>query len=198
MHDRNTRHRALAGAASAIAVSIALMLPGMGARAAEADRITLGSGVLLKPTDVRGWTLGVDFRAEDPPWLLRQLGDDVFYEIALGQWLDVEGGRGAEDNIEFIEAGTFWRYRPGWLADRWYIDLGAGFAYFSEDSLESDRTLDSRFLFNADLSISRGLGDGGPWRVGVRWRHNSNGGILGSPDRNPGADVILLEVSYAL
>lgn len=198
MHNRDAGHRAVAGTATAVTLSLALMLPGMCARAAEAERITLGGGVLLKPTDIRGWTFGVDFRAEDPPRLLRGPGDEVFYEVAVGQWLDVRGGRGAEDNIEFIEAGTFWRYRPAWLAGPWYIDLGAVFAYFSEDSLERQRTLDSKFLFNADASIARPISSDGRWHLGLRWRHNSNGGFLGDPERNPGADVILLELGRRL
>lgn len=179
-------------------VALALAVVAGPARSAELDRVTLGGGVLLKPTDVTGWTAGVDFRAESPPWWLTRLGDNVYHELAVGQWLDVAGRGGADDNIEFVEGGTFWRYRPGWLADRWYIDFGVGLAYFSDDRLEMGRSLDSKLLFNADLSLARPITENGRWHLGGRWRHNSNGGILGNPERNPGADVILLELSRRL
>lgn len=42
------------------------------------------------------------------------------------------------------------------------------------------------------------VGQESNWTVGVRWRHNSNGGILGDPDWNTGTDVVLLELGYRL
>ena len=50
----------------------------------------------------------------------------------------------------------------------------------------------------AIVSIARRFGQQSHLTVGIRWRHNSNGGILGDPDRNPGADVVLVEVGYRL
>lgn len=181
-----------------LALSLLLLAATAPADAAELDRVTFGGGVLLEPTDVQGWTLGLDFRSEDPPWWLRKLGDNVYHELAFGQWRDVRGSGNADDNIEFVEGGTFWRYRPGWLARPWYIDFGVGLAYFSDDTLDEGRSLDSKLLFNLDLSIARPISDDRDWHLGVRWRHNSNGGILGNPNRNPGADVILLELSRTL
>lgn len=179
-------------------LALALVMIAAPARAAELDRITLGGGVLLKPTEVNGWALGVDFRSQSPPWWLTPLGDDVYHELAVGQWLDVEANSGVEHDIEFVEGGTFWRYRPAWIADRWYIDFGVGLAYFSDEEIDRGRSLDSRLLFNADLSLGRPITENGRWHLGGRWRHNSNGGILGDPKRNPGADVVLLELSRRL
>jgi len=177
---------------AAVAVALCVVVFAGMARAAEPAAISFGTGVLLKPTDIQGWALNVDLRPDSPPRPLQLPGDELYYRLGIGQWRNLDNGTRSDANIEIIKAAIFWRYRPGLLPAPWHLDAGAGLAYFSEQQLKQGRPLGNDVLFDAELGLARPVSNG--WNIGLRWRHNSNGGILGDPKRNPGSDVFLLEI----
>ena len=183
----------------ALAVVLVSILAALPARAAELAQVSARYGEVINPTDIHIWSVGIDLRAEAPPRPLTWLGDNVRYSFNLGRWSNVDLGRDRTNGTEFIDATLTWRHRPDWLHDRYHIDFGAGLSYVSNTALDdSGRDLDSRVLFLATVSFGRAFGEDRRWHAALRWRHNSNGGILGSPDQNPGLDGFLVEVGYRL
>ena len=184
----NKRH-AIASAGVVLAITISAP---PAARAAELQKVDFRVGEVLEPTDVDGWSVGLEFDAESPPRWLQFFGDEVGYEISFGRWNDT--GVDGDGEIYFVEGGPFWRYRPGFLGDRWHIDWGVGLSLMDGDQIGDDREAGGPPLFLTDVTLARAFGQDRRWEAGVRFRHVSNGGFLG--DDGQGANLVTLEIGY--
>ena len=162
------------------------------ARGAELQKVDFRVGELLEPTDVNGWSIGLEFDPDSPPRWLQFFGGEVHYQVSVGQWLDT--GADGNDDIQFIEGGPVFRYRPAFLADRWYLDWGVGLSLMSDDDIGDDREAGGPPLFLTDVTLARAFGKERRWHGGLRFRHVSNGGFLG--DDGQGANIVTLELSY--
>lgn len=193
VHDTGRRVRPgatrIGGMALAFAAALAAAQP---ATAARIDGINLRYGEVLDPSGIGGWSVGVDIKPESPPRFLTWVSDDVNYQISVGRWRDT--GRSNDEDIESIEGTVFWRFRPEWLADRWFLKWGAGFAWLDQDQLDDDRNVGGPPLFATDLTFAREIGPSRRWHLGLRFRHNSNGGFLG--DDGQGVNILGIELGY--
>lgn len=133
--------------------------------------------------------LSVSVEPGDPPAWLGFIGDDLHYEATLGFWNDAQADGGDIFKAHFTPA---WRYAPGALAGRGFVEFGIGPTVLSDDELDDD-DVGGQFHFTTHATLGFELGDQRRWRPALRVQHTSNAGI---EDDNPGINAVLFELSY--
>lgn len=175
-------------AALAGACLIAFTMPAL---AAELDSVRLRIGAPTEAGDIDGGALGLTFEPDSTPAWLGWIGEDMHYEAAFSFWSNASPNKNTVYTTHF---GPAWRFRPGLLGERGFIEAGTSVAYISEQRVEGD-DLGSLWHFTTHATLGYELGPERRWHIGLRARHSSNAGFE-SP--NPGLDIVMLEMGYRL
>lgn len=100
-----------------------------------------------------------------------------------------------EDNSFFISAGPSWRFNKriagSGLA---YVELGTSPTWIDDGNF-GDKSLGGHIFFTSNVQLGMHFGYRRELTVSLRIHHISNGGLS---SRNPGTDMVGLELSYAL
>ncbi len=182
-----TRTRLIRALGGVVIGASLLVAPNAGALDLQDMRGRVGPPV--DASGIEGGALALTFAPEAPPAWLTWLGEDIHLETAVSLWDDAKRSGGG---VYTAHIGPTWSYRPTWLGDCGFFELGTSVAYVSEHEL-IDRDLGSRGHFTSHATVGWHLGAARRWHAGLRVRHTSNAG-LGSP--NPGLDIVMLELGY--
>lgn len=100
-----------------------------------------------------------------------------------------------EDSSFFVSAGPSWRFNKR-IAGRGlgFIELGTSPTWIENGNF-GDESLGGHFFFTSNIQLGMHFGYRRENTLSVRVHHISNGGLS---SKNPGTDMIGIELSYAL
>jgi hypothetical protein len=165
-----------------------LLIHTLSAVAAELQGARFRLGTPTEAGDIDGGAVAVTIAPRRTPAWLRWIGDDMHIEVAGSFWSDA----GPDGDVYTTHVGPAWRYRPGLLGDRGFIEAGTSIAWVSEERVAGS-DLGSKWHFTTHATLGFLLDPRKRWHAGLRVRHSSNAGFE-SP--NPGLDIVMLEVGY--
>ena len=180
-HSRRPAARQLA------AGTLALSFAG-GTFAADIDSVRLRAGDVVGEQDAAGASVGVAFEARN--WLSWLGADKQHYELGLLALPQVQDG----DALYGAHFGPAWRFGPGWLPPRTFLEAGVGVAWFDAQFV-GDRNIGSQGHFVLHALLGYRPEPDSRWHAGIRFRHTSNAGLA---QPNPGFDMMQIELGIRL
>ena len=109
-------------------------------------------------------------------------------EVMLNGWRAHALGGGNQSLAQVVVLPSL-RMRLARGESPWFIELGIGASYLTEDYVTPDKTFSTRWNFYDMLGLGYSLGAEHQHELGLRWVHVSNAGVR---KPNPGEDFVQL------